>query len=425
MIVSFGLLGFVFSCFYSTFYLLIGHYWGAGIVLGSSLIFAVTPFLVKPLRSAGLPGSLILTTMTAEFIALCLVEGGIYGHAIAWLVSVPVCALLLTGRTVASRWLVACLLAGAGFISAQLAGVELRPTYNETWHALVTGAGYVGLILFMFILGMIFEIGRERALEKMHAVTAKLEATNQRLVHLNREKDEFLGIAAHDLKNPLTTIIVNAELAGMLKDPAQVALVAGKIISAGTRMRDLITSLLDANAIEEGQFTSRLERCDLNDLVTQSLESNQANATRKNIVLDCLPGGEVCALADRRAVLQILDNLLSNAVKYTRPGTTVRVRTRMDGRLALVSFKDEGPGITAEDQMKLFQRFARLSARPTGGESSTGLGLSIVYRLAKAMGGDVTCASPPGEAATFTLHLPGWERRPVENKDPRPSLATS
>jgi signal transduction histidine kinase len=75
----------------------------------------------------------------------------------------------------------------------------------------------------------------------------------------------------------------------------------------------------------------------------------------------------------------------------------------------LVSFQDEGPGISAEDQRRLFQRFARLTAQPTGGESSTGLGLSIVHRLARAMGGDVSCVSAPGQHATFTLRLPAWQ----------------
>jgi signal transduction histidine kinase len=409
MIAAFSLLGFVFGAAYAGFYLLIGHYWGAGIIIGCSLAFAAVPFLVRPARSVRLPGNLILTVLTGEFIALCLVEGGIYGHAIAWLVSVPVCALLLADRRVAARWLVVCLLAGLGFIAAQLAGVELRPAYDETWHALVTGAGYVGLILFMFTLGVIFELGRERALQRLKEAQAKLEASNERLTHLNREKDEFLGIAAHDLKNPLTAIILNAELVAMVRDQEQVARLAAKIMSAGTRMRDLIGSLLDAHAIEQGEFTSHVERCDLNDLVTQSLENNEANAVRKNIRLEYPPTTDVWAVADRRAVLQILDNLLSNAVKYTPPGTTVHIRARRAERDVLVSFQDEGPGISAEDQRRLFQRFARLTAQPTGGESSTGLGLSIVHRLARAMGGDVSCVSAPGQHATFTLRLPAWQ----------------
>jgi len=90
----------------------------------------------------------------------------------------------------------------------------------------------------------------------------------------------------------------------------------------------------------------------------------------------------------------------------------VQIRLWEEAKEVRVSFKDQGPGLNAEDQKKLFQRFARLSARPTGGESSTGLGLSIVHRLARAMGGDVTCACAPGEAATFTLHLPGWVNAP-------------
>ena len=171
-------------------------------------------------------------------------------------------------------------------------------------------------------------------------------------------------------------------------------------------MRTLITNLLDVNAIEQGKFTSVVEPCDIRALIELSVENNQPWAAKKGIELRVGTSAGLWARADRAATLQILDNLISNALKYSPPGTTVHVHTLPETNYALMSVRDEGPGISDEDQKKLFQKFTRLSARPTGGESSTGLGLAIVKRLAEAMSGTIRCHSAPGAGSTFTLRLP-------------------
>ena len=408
LISRFGLLGSVFGFAYAAFYFVIGHRWGVGIIIGCSLAVASTPFIMIWSRSLNLAGNLLSLVLTLGFTALCCVEGGLHGHAIAWLVSVPLCALLLVGKTAAKWWVVICLLATTGVAGADLAGFTLPMTYDPAWNSLVSTAGYLGLIVFMFILGAVFETGRERAFAKMAAALTELATSNERLLHLNKEKNEFLGIAAHDLKNPLTAIIGSAELLPMAKDQARVAQCARMIVSAGTRMRDLITNLLDANAIEEGRFTSKVERLDLQELVEESVEHNRPASTRKEINIQVCASGGLWAKADRGATLQILDNLISNALKYSPPKTTVHIHTLPEADSVVVGVKDEGPGISEEDQKKLFQKFTRLSARPTGGESSTGLGLSIVKRLAEAMSGAVQCHSVLGFGTTFKLRLPAW-----------------
>jgi signal transduction histidine kinase len=125
--------------------------------------------------------------------------------------------------------------------------------------------------------------------------------------------------------------------------------------------------------------------------------------------------------------MQVLDNLISNAVKFSPPKTTVQVRTLTENGCVFVAIKDHGPGISPDDQKKLFGKFVRLSAQPTGGESSTGLGLSIVKKLAEAMAGTVFCQSVLGEGATFILRLPAWDdqasapsRRPASTAKPLP-----
>jgi signal transduction histidine kinase len=422
LVTRFGVLGSLFGFTYALFYFLIGHKWGALIVVACSSGVAATPFLMSWKKSVEPAGNLLSLTLTLGFTGLCLVEGGVHGHAIAWLVSVPLCALLLVSRKWARRWAVISFFAGAIIAGIDLAGITLTPMYDPKWAPVVSAAGYLGLILFMFILGLIFETGRAQAFARMQAALGELAASNERLTHLNNEKNEFMGIAAHDLKNPLSVIVGSAELLKTTKEPAKIDKMVSLIASAAMRMRELVTNLLDANAIEQGKFTSNIERCNLRTLVEQSVDHNQPSAERKNIAIRVGTSDGLWAKADRAATLQILDNLISNAVKYSPPNTTIHVHTLPEKDSILVSVRDEGPGISEPDQKKMFQKFTRLTARPTGGESSTGLGLSIVKRLAEAMSGSIQCQSVVGFGATFMLRLPVW---PKDVPDPASTLVVN
>lgn len=410
LVARFGILGTIFGATFGLFYALVGHYWGTGIVAVCSSGFAIIPWVLRRTQSIAIAGHSLCAILILGFTALCACEGGSNGHAIAWLVSVPLCALLLVGRQPAGVWAILSFAAGAGVVIANVAGIEMKPTYDMNWHPVINAAGYLALILFMFFLGVIFESGRERAFAKMKEANAKLATSNDQLARLNQEKNEFLGIAAHDLKNPLTVIIGSAELLKMNSlPPTQSTKMASNIVGAGQRMFQLIKDLLDANAIEQGKFTSNIERCDLRALAAECVANNQPHATRKEIVICTEEGTPIWGRADRNAAMQILDNLISNAVKFTPLKSTVQVLVSVEHGHVSINVKDQGPGLSEADQKKLFGKFARLSAQPTGGESSTGLGLSIVKKLAEAMAGTVFCRSVLGQGATFVLRLPEWD----------------
>jgi signal transduction histidine kinase len=406
LLTGFGTLGGLFGLVYAIFYLLIGHHWGVAMIVFCTSGVALTPFLMRWTGSIRLAGHIFSLILILGFTGLCFVEGGLHGHAIAWLVSVPLCVLLMVDRKAAARWVLVTFSAAGVIMGIDLAGYKLPNTYDPQWHSIVSGVGYLGLIAFMFILGQIFEQGRARAFARMQATLRELAASNERLVHLNQEKNEFMGIAAHDLKNPLSAVIMCADLLQMGLPHEKSMKLAGDISAAGTRMRDLIKNLLDANAIEQGKFNSNIEHCDLDALTRQCVENNRVTAARKKIEVNLTDTAGVFARADKGATMQILDNLLSNAIKYSPPGSVVNVRLGADATRAWVSVKDSGPGISEADQKKLFQKFTRLSAKPTAGESSNGLGLSIVKRLAEAMSGSVRCESVLGAGATFSLLLP-------------------
>jgi signal transduction histidine kinase len=406
LVSRFGVLGSFFGCVYALFYVLIGHKWGALIIVICSSCFAVTPFWLRRKKAIEPAGHFLSFALTFGFTSLCFVEGGLQGHAIAWLVSVPLCALLLLGEKAAIQWAIIAFLSASLVAALDLMGIRLPIKYDMKWNSIVSSAGYLGLIAFMFLLGLIFEKGRTRALSKMQDALTELGDANERLVYLNKEKNEFLGMAAHDLKNPLTVIVSCAEMVGMTDDQGKVHKLLDKISDAATRMRDLITDLLDVNAIEQGEFASKIVPCDIRALVERSVENNQPAAARKSIEIRVGASEGLWVKADPAATLQILDNLISNALKYSPPNTITHVHTLPEAKHILVSVRDEGPGISEEDQKKLFQKYTRLTARPTGGESSTGLGLAIVKRLAEAMLGTIQCHSSPGAGSTFTLRLP-------------------
>ena len=220
--------------------------------------------------------------------------------------------------------------------------------------------------------------------------TRELSDANARLQTLNAEKDTFLGICSHDLKNPLSSVI---GLAGLVKadagDAAEVRAHAADILQTSEFMFQLVTNLLDLGAIEQGRFNLQPEPVDLAALVSEGVENYRRRAADKNIRLTlAAPTGPVMIRADVRAVRQVVDNLVSNGVKYTPAGGEVVVQVEASADAAAgFAVRDTGPGLSAADQTRLFQKYARLSSRVTGGESSTGLGLSIVKRLVEAMGG--------------------------------------
>ena len=238
---------------------------------------------------------------------------------------------------------------------------------------------------------------------------ARLEAAHKQLKELSDEKDEFLGIAAHDLKNPLQAI---REFATMCAEDDAMELetrqqILETIVKTSNRMFEIIRNLLDINALERGALAFASMSFPISSIAGFVVQDYRARASAKNITLHFENNTEAKVFADESMTMQILENLVSNAVKYSPHGKNIFVRiTTPSPTTTQVVIQDEGPGISADDQKKLFGKFIRLSARPTGDEHSTGLGLSIVKKMVEAMKGKVWCESEFGKGATFIVEFP-------------------
>lgn len=258
-------------------------------------------------------------------------------------------------------------------------------------------------------------------LELNRTLTKRVEERTAELIKLSKEKDEFLGVAAHDLKNPLAAIRTSAQIIEKCFITGEVinfAEYADSIIATSDEMLDIITNFLDIELIESGklELVLVLERVPLM-IIRNAIKAYQKRAQAKGITIhyDDVPES-LSVIADKLAFRQVLDNLLSNAIKFSPYSKAVYVRlTKPPQREAYmdegvqyvrIEIQDEGPGIDADEQEKLFTKFSRLSARPTGEEGSTGLGLSIVKKLVEMMNGRVWCESVKGEGATFFMELP-------------------
>jgi signal transduction histidine kinase len=240
--------------------------------------------------------------------------------------------------------------------------------------------------------------------------TDELEKTNQALIKLNQDKNEFLGIAAHDLKNPLSAIQGYAEM--IIEDcddmpNSEVIEISHLILSSSRQMFELVRNLLDVNAIESGKINAKLNRIDILPTVQTLVECYSTRAKTKNIRLQLhQQNNQYDAFVDKNIVHQILDNLFSNAVKYSPYGKPINIRMQQSEKTVRCEIQDEGEGLSATDQQKLFSKFTRLTPKPTGKEHSTGLGLFIVKKLVNAMNGNVWCKSELGKGTTFFVEFP-------------------
>ena len=248
-----------------------------------------------------------------------------------------------------------------------------------------------------------------------------LKATRDRLRQLAEDKDELLGILAHDLRNAIGSVHMTAQVlsrkAEQIADPRMQTL-SENIHSATTRTLVFLKEFL-ANAAADRTLAVRREPVNLRDLAVQILKQHHEAATRKNLTLELSANpDDVLADTDPTALRQVVDNLLSNAIKFSPFGKRICVIIHANGEFADLVVRDEGPGFTPEDKEKMFLRYRRLSARPTDGEPSTGLGLSIVKRLVEAMQGEIICESVPGAGAEFIVRLPrGIARESVFERD--------
>lgn len=263
---------------------------------------------------------------------------------------------------------------------------------------------------FLMTRTVVLDLTVQQALEdQIFQKNAELNSLNEQLFALNQTKNRFIGVVAHDLQNPITNLRMLAakfrKTAEMLT-PRQTQWVE-EIDETARHMGELIQQTLDVNRIERNANAPQCTDLDVLPLLAELLNRFTYLAERKTIRLRFLSEpSEGRAFTDPAYLIEIVENLISNAIKFSPVGKTVRLRVHSDETALQIAVSDEGPGVPPDEQARLFGRFVILSPRPTAGESSSGLGLSIAKEYADQIGASLHYDNRPGAGATFVLRLP-------------------
>lgn len=243
----------------------------------------------------------------------------------------------------------------------------------------------------------------------LNSLITKHAASTKKLVELNQQKNRFLGIAAHDLRNPLISIrglseILLNEAIGPLNEEQKEYLAV--IHSASSGMLTLVNNLLDVSVIESGKLELDIGIGSLNSLIGERIRIHRVVADEKKISLIDRLSDIGQQKFDASKIAQVVDNLLGNAIKFSPSGSKIYVMLERENNTARVTVRDQGPGIPAKDQKSIFGEFHRLRTKTTGGEKSTGLGLAIAKRIVEAHGGSLYVESQNNAGTSFSFTLP-------------------
>ncbi|MEM7163643.1 MAG: ATP-binding protein [Bacteroidota bacterium] len=258
-----------------------------------------------------------------------------------------------------------------------------------------------------------------------HQIQAQKEAAfqqNNELIDLNSEKNNLIRILSHDLRAPINNIkgltqVHQLDHANEFTDSENETL--NMIKSESDRLLNMITKILNVEALNDDKQEIKFEKVEIRAILRDLLKSFKTSAETKGIEIVAKYTEEpLYMLGDEVHVRQIAENLLSNAIKFTKQDSQVKVCLGTKRNSVQISVKDQGPGLTKEDEKKIFKKFQTLSAKPTGNEDSTGLGLSIVKRYTEEMNGKIWYKSSVGKGTTFFVEFDKAEATNTSIGDP-------
>ena len=243
--------------------------------------------------------------------------------------------------------------------------------------------------------------------EKISQQNQKLQKRNHQLADLNNEKDTLMNIVAHDLKSPINRVKGITELLSFSELNEEQRNYVNLLKQISNNSTDLIRDLLDVNAFGDERRKLNLSTVNLTEIIASKRTAFKTEAASKNILISLDFSREVVFVkTDESLLVRILDNLISNAIKFSNADTTVTISVHDDLEGLRLFVKDQGPGFTEVDKQQLYQKFKKLSARPTAGESSNGLGLAIVKILCERLEITIELQSDSDVGSNFILKFP-------------------
>lgn len=272
---------------------------------------------------------------------------------------------------------------------------------------------WTGLVSFLlFVIAVLFFWFWNQRRRLTNEITRQNEASykhNIDLLELNNEKNNLIRILSHDLRAPINNIkslayLIQLDLAKPARSDENESL--EHIKSESDRLLTMIRKILDVEAIETAKVPKPQEKVNMRSLLLRVTSAYKESAISKKLEIIPMAGKEdLFVNGDEVHLTQVIENLLSNAIKFSKEHKKIWASLALQDGLVRVTIKDEGPGLTDDDKSKIFTKFQQLSAKPTGDEESTGLGLSIVKRYTEEMNGKIWYESEPGSGTSFTIEF--------------------
>jgi two-component system sensor histidine kinase/response regulator len=236
----------------------------------------------------------------------------------------------------------------------------------------------------------------------------QIELLQKTISELDKEKQQIISIVSHDIKAPLNRIFALVQLLSMneenLTDEQQQYL--DKIHQVVADGLSMIRNLVDYRNLEYRKIEVLPEEINIKDFITTTVKNFKTLAGKKNITIHLNAPDDAVILSDNQCLNRVADSLLSNAIKFSQDGKEIFVDVKNNSKQVTVCVQDQARGFTADDMNRLFSKFQKLSAKPTSGESSTGLGLYIAKKMLDKIGGSIICETQEGFGSTFTVNLP-------------------
>lgn len=444
MLVNVALLTSLFTLIYALISLAISFEMGVYLMILDVIGFLSIAFLVSRNVNLLVLSNLYIGIGTFAIYYLIVFTGGLYSPIISWTIATPILALLVVNRGSAIIWCLIMLLGILFFTYLEVFGITPESEIPDEWNFVASIAILVGLILLIFIITLIFEKEKTKAMLEASGKNKELtlaikELTNtknhlalshediekkntqlieqqkeivvqtERLKSLNDDKDYIIEVLAHDLKEPLNSIDGLLEL--ILKDKNTLSQNQQECIDhihkTVTKSRKLLSKILLSGELDNKTVKVSPERTELCKLLQNTIDAYKKNADKKEIkIVRHYNKSEIPLITDVVLVTQIFQNILSNSIKFSPKKSTVSVIIEQMEKNVKIEFKDQGPGIAAHEQDLIFDKYSRLSTKPTAGESSSGLGLSLVKCYSDLLGAKVWYESQEQNGANFTLLLP-------------------
>jgi signal transduction histidine kinase len=350
-------------------------------------------------------GNVFLFVGGTTILIIAYLTGGVWSSVYLWIIVIPVVALLIVNKLSSIVWGVISLGSMIGFGFLDIRNNQL-PNY-DTGAIIVYVAVISGLLLIILLISLVFEFTMTNALKEVESKNETIAYQAAKLEDLVEEKDYIIRILSHDLRSPLANITGLVELMRIEQSPEERNANLEMITRAANNANNLVKRVLEMDASDQKDVKTELSSLYIVEIIEAVMHDSQKIASEKNIQLHMHDNStNKTVLADRTCLTQVFQNLISNAIKFSVTNSQVQAVLTNNNGSVQVRIIDEGPGIKPEEESKLFKKFSKLSARPTAGESSAGLGLSLVKRYAELTGGKVWYERKSGVGSTFVVEIP-------------------